>query len=185
MTEQEMIMAQVTKALLDLKTAGGLRPGAQMVVGCSTSEIAGGRIGKASVPQIGEWVARAALNFCQAQQLTPIFQCCEHLNRALVIPRAAAEKHGYRQVCAIPQPKAGGSVPAAAWRLMDDPCLVMAVQADAGLDIGDTLIGMHLRPVAVPFRGEISLVGRAHVAAAYSRLPYIGGERAVYRQSAE
>ena len=146
MTDQEMIMAQVTKALLDLKVAGKLQPGAQMVVGCSTSEIAGGRIGKASVPQIGEWVAQAVLNFCQAQQLTPIFQCCEHLNRALVIPRSAAEKHGYRQVCAIPQPKAGGSVPAAAWKLMEDPCLVMAVQADAGLDIGDTLIGMHLRP---------------------------------------
>ena len=179
MTDQEMIMAQVTKALLDLKVAGKLQPGAQMVVGCSTSEIAGGRIGKASVPQIGEWVAQAVLNFCQAQQLTPIFQCCEHLNRALVIPRSAAEKHGYRQVCAIPQPKA------AAWKLMEDPCLVMAVQADAGLDIGDTLIGMHLRPVAVPFRGEINQVGHAHVVAAYSRLPYIGGERAVYKQITE
>ena len=185
MTDQEMIMAQVTKALLDLKVAGKLQPGAQMVVGCSTSEIAGGRIGKASVPQIGEWVAQAVLNFCQAQQLTPIFQCCEHLNRALVIPRSAAEKHGYRQVCAIPQPKAGGSVPAAAWKLMEDPCFVMAVQANAGLDIGDTLIGMHLRPVAVPFRGEINQVGHAHVVAAYSRLPYIGGERAVYKQITE
>ena len=185
MTDQEMIMAQVTKALLDLKVAGKLQPGAQMVVGCSTSEIAGGRIGKDSVPQIGEWVAQAVLNFCHAQQLTPIFQCCEHLNRALVIPRSAAEKHGYRQVCAIPQPKAGGSVPAAAWKLMEDPCLVMAVQADAGLDIGDTLIGMHLRPVAVPFRGEINQVGHAHVVAAYSRLPYIGGGRAVYKQITE
>lgn len=185
MTDQEMIMAQVTKALLDLKMAAHLPHGAQIVIGCSTSEIAGGRIGKASVPQIGEWVASAVLRFCQAQQLTPIFQCCEHLNRALVLSRAAAEKHGYLQVCAIPQPKAGGSVPAAAWKLLDDPCLVMAVQADAGLDIGDTLIGMHLRPVAVPFRGEITQIGHAHAVAAYSRLPYIGGERAVYKQPAD
>ena len=180
MTDQEMISAQVTKALLDLKVAGKLKPGAQIVVGCSTSEIAGGRIGKASVPQIGEWVAAAVLKFCDSMGFTPIFQCCEHLNRALVLPREAAEKHGYTQVCAVPQPKAGGSVPAAAWKMMNEPCLVMGVQADAGLDIGDTLIGMHLRPVAVPFRGEITQVGHAHVVAAFCRLPYIGGERAVY-----
>ena len=180
MTDQEMITAQVTKALLDLKTAGKLQPGAQIVIGCSTSEIAGGKIGKASAPQIGEWVAGAVLRFCENMQFVPIFQCCEHLNRSLVLPLATAEKFGYRQVCAVPQPKAGGSVPAAAWKMMERPCLVMAVQADAGLDIGDTLIGMHLKSVAVPYRGEIDQVGHAHVVAAYTRLPYIGGERAVY-----
>ena len=180
MNEQEMICAQVTKALLDLSVTGGLLPGAQIVVGCSTSEIAGGRIGKSSVPEIGEWVAGAVLRFCQAKGFVPIFQCCEHLNRALVLPLSAAREQGYLRVNAVPQPKAGGSVPAAAWRMMEQPCLVMAVQADAGLDIGDTFIGMHLRPVAVPARGEINQVGHAHVTAAYSRLPYIGGERAVY-----
>ena len=181
MTDYEMITAQVTKALLDLKIAGKLQLGAQVVIGCSTSEVAGGKIGKNSAPQIGEWIAEAVLKFCKNANLTPIFQCCEHLNRSLVMDKEAAEKAGYTQVCAIPQPKAGGSVPAAAWKMLENPCLVMAVQAHAGLDIGDTLIGMHLRPVAVPFRGEIDKVGSAHVTCAYSRLPYIGGERAVYQ----
>lgn len=182
MTDREIISAQVTKAILDLSIAGKLQQGAQMVIGCSTSEIAGGKIGKASAPEIGEWVAGAVLRVCQAKGLIPIFQCCEHLNRALVMPLDAAKELGYTRVHAIPQPKAGGSVPAAAWKLMENPCLVMQVQADAGIDIGDTLIGMHLRPVAVPFRGEIAKVGNAHVTAAFSRLPYIGGERAVYQE---
>ena len=180
MTDREIIQAQVTKALLDLSIAGKLEKGAQIVVGCSTSEVAGGRIGKASVPEIGEWVAQAVLNFCNNKGFVPIFQCCEHLNRSLVMPLSAAKELGSTRVNAVPQPKAGGSVPAAAWKMMEEPCLVMQVQADAGMDIGDTLIGMHIRPVAVPVRGEIDKVGHAHVTAAYSRLPYIGGERAVY-----
>lgn len=180
MTDQQIITAQVTKAILDLSAAGKLEKGAQIVIGCSTSEIAGGRIGKNSVPEIGEWIAAAVLHVCEQKGLIPIFQCCEHLNRALVLPLSAAKTLGYTRVSAIPQPKAGGSVPAAAWKMMEEPCLVVSVQADAGLDIGDTLIGMHLRPVAVPFRGEIKQVGHAHLTAAYSRLPYIGGERAVY-----
>lgn len=182
MTDREIISAQVTKAILDLAAVGKLQKGDQIVIGCSTSEIAGGKIGKASVPEIGEWVAGAAIRTCEAKGLIPIFQCCEHLNRALVMPMEAAKALGYTRVHAIPQPKAGGSVPAAAWKLMENPCLVLSVQADAGLDMGDTLIGMHIRPVAVPYRGEITKVGNAHVTAAYSRLPYIGGERAVYQE---
>lgn len=180
MTEQEMIRAQVTKAILDVAAAGHLEAGAQFVVGCSTSEIAGGKIGKASVPEIGEWVAGAVLNVCRQKGLIPIFQCCEHLNRSLVMPLSFAKELGYIRVNAVPQPKAGGSVPAAAWKMMEEPCLVMRVQADAGIDIGDTLIGMHLRPVAVPFRGEITRIGQANLVCAYSRLPYVGGARAVY-----
>ena len=181
MNDQEMITAEVTKALLDLSVAGKLQPGAQIVVGCSTSEIAGGKIGKASVPEIGEWVAGAVIRFCESKGYVPVFQCCEHLNRSLVIPLSAAKESGYTRVNAVPQPKAGGSVPAAAWKLLKEPCLVMHVQADAGIDIGDTLIGMHLRPVAVPFRGEIRQVGHANVVCAWCRLPYVGGERAVYQ----
>ncbi len=180
MTDEQIIRAQVTKAILDLAKAAKLQPGAQLVIGCSTSEIAGGQIGKASVPEIGEWVAGAVLNVCSQKGLIPIFQCCEHLNRSLVMPLQAAKESRYVRVNAVPQPKAGGSVPAAAWKLMEEPCLVMNVQADAGLDIGDTLIGMHLRPVAVPFRGEIRQIGHANLVCAYSRLPYVGGERAVY-----
>ena len=180
MTDQEMICSQVTKTILELAQAGKLQPGAQLVIGCSTSEIAGGQIGKASAPEIGEWVAATVLKVCREKRFIPIFQCCEHLNRSLVMPLSAARENRYVRVNAIPQPKAGGSVPAAAWKLLEEPCLVMNVQADAGLDIGDTLIGMHLRPVAVPFRGEIKKIGQANLVCAYSRLPYIGGERAVY-----
>ena len=180
--DQETIREQVTKAILELARAGHVRPGAQLVVGCSTSEIMGGQIGHASAPQVGEWVAQAVLDVCKERGFIPVFQCCEHLNRSLVMPLGAAMENRYIRVNAVPQPKAGGSVPAAAWRVMDDPCLVMAVQADAGIDIGDTLIGMHLRPVAVPYRGEIRKIGQANCVCAYSRLPYVGGERAVYQK---
>lgn len=181
MTEEQIIRIRVAKAILDLVKAADLQPGAQIVIGCSTSEIAGGQIGHASVPQIGEWVARAALNVCHQKDLIPVFQCCEHLNRSLVMPLHAAMASRYVRVNAVPQPKAGGSTAAAAWRLLENPCLVMSVQADAGIDIGDTLIGMHLRPVAVPFRGEIRQIGHANLVCAYSRLPYVGGARAVYQ----
>lgn len=184
MTDEQIIRAQVTKAILDLAKAANLKSGAQIVIGCSTSEIAGGQIGKASAPEIGEWVAQAVLRVCAEKEWIPIFQCCEHLNRSLVMPLKAALEKGYTRVCAVPQPKAGGSAPAAAWKQMEEPCLVARVQADAGLDIGDTLIGMHLRPVAVPFRGEIRKIGCANLVCAFSRLPYIGGERAVYREGA-
>ena len=180
MMNEETIRAQVTKAVMDLAAAAHLEKGAQIVVGCSTSEIAGGVIGHASAPEIGEWVAAAVLDACKEKGFIPIFQCCEHLNRSLVMPLSAAKESRYSRVNAIPQPKAGGSVPAAAWKQMEEPCLVMNVQADAGLDIGDTLIGMHLRPVAVPYRGEIRQIGHANLVCAYSRLPYVGGERAVY-----
>ena len=179
--QREEIVKAVQTALDVVANAGHMQQGAQMVVGCSTSEIAGGRIGKASVPELGEWVAAAVLEYCDNKGFTPVFQCCEHLNRSLVMPKSAAEKHGYTQVCAIPQPKAGGSVPAAAWKMMEEPCLVMQVKADGGIDIGDTLIGMHLKMVAVPVRSDlVEKVGHANLVMAYTRLPYVGGSRAVY-----
>ena len=178
--DQETIRSQIRQAMEELAQAGRLQPGAQIVVGCSTSEIAGGQIGKASAPEIGEWVAQAVLEMCEEKRFIPIFQCCEHLNRSLVMPLNDAMNCRYTRVNAVPQPKAGGSVPAAAWKMMKEPCLVMNVQADAGLDIGDTLIGMHLRPVAVPFRSSVKAVGQARLVCAYARLPYVGGARAVY-----
>ncbi len=160
--------------------AGKLEKGAMIVTGCSTSEIAGGHIGKASVPEIGQWVAGEVIDFCKENGFVPVFQCCEHLNRSLVMEKEIAKRERYEQVLAIPQPKAGGSVPAAAWKLLESPTLVRFVQADAGIDIGDTLIGMHLRPVAVPLRCEIAKIGDANLVMAYSRLPYTGGARAIY-----
>lgn len=178
--EHEEIIKELTTALEEICEAAHYAKGMQLVVGCSTSEVSGGRIGKNSVPELGPVIAGCVLDFCREREIAAIFQCCEHLNRSLVMEKEDALRFGYTRVCAVPQPKAGGSVPAAAWKLMHEPTLVMHVAADMGLDIGDTLIGMHLRPVAVPFRGTVKRIGEANLVMAFSRLPYIGGERAKY-----
>ena len=163
-----------------LQKAGDIPEGGLIVLGCSTSEVAGARIGKGSVPELGVIIAEAMLDACRKRGLNAAFQCCEHLNRAVVMEESVLRAHGCTQVRAIPQPKAGGSVPAAAWLRLDKPALAMAVQADAAIDVGDTLVGMHIRPVAVPLRIEYGCVGHANLVMAYSRLPYVGGSRAVY-----
>lgn len=151
-----------------------------LAVGCSSSEIVGGSIGLDSTYQVGEEVAQAILDKAAEHGFDAAFQCCEHLNRALVMERAAAEKRGYEIVCVVPQPKAGGSLATAAYRRMRDPVVVEKVSADAGVDIGRTLVGMHLRAVAVPVRPEHDRVGEAIVIAARTRPRLIGGERAKY-----
>ena len=176
-SEIRLTLRQAVDALTE---AGSIQPGGLIVLGCSTSEVAGARIGKGSVPELGEVIARAMLEACHARDLAAAFQCCEHLNRAVVMEQRVLRELRLTQVRAIPQPKAGGSVPAAAWKLLEQPALAMAVQADAAIDIGDTLVGMHIRPVAVPLRLDVSHVGHANLVMAYSRLPYIGGSRAVY-----
>lgn len=174
-------IASVLDAAVEaLQAAGDIAPGGLIVLGCSTSEVAGARIGKGSVPELGGVIAEAMLNACRKRGLDAAFQCCEHLNRAVVMEQRVLTERHLTQVKAIPQPKAGGSVPAAAWKLLDKPALAMAVQADAAIDIGDTLVGMHIRPVAVPLRIDADHVGHANLVLAYSRLPYIGGSRAVY-----
>ncbi|MGN0754072.1 MAG: TIGR01440 family protein [Aristaeellaceae bacterium] len=176
------IFTVLDAAVEALESAGEIAPGGLIVLGCSTSEVAGGRIGKASVPELGETIAEAMLSACRKRGLEAAFQCCEHLNRCVVMERRVAEERRLTRVKAIPQPKAGGSVPAAAWKLLENPTLVMAVQAEAAIDIGDTLVGMHIRPVAVPLRIEYGRVGHANLVMAYSRLPYVGGARAVYEE---
>ena len=151
-----------------------------LVIGCSTSEITGGVIGHASAPNLGEDVAKAVLTAADDLGFDAAFQCCEHLNRALVMEREAAEKYGYEIVAAVPHPKAGGSCASAAYRMMEKPVLVEAVSADAGLDIGQTLIGMHLKRVAVPVRLSMDKIGSALITAARTRPALIGGERAKY-----
>jgi len=176
----EDIRAAVMKAVDALAEAGHLEPGDMIVLGCSTSEVSGGRIGKASVPELGPVIAQAMIDACRAHDLQPAFQCCEHLNRGIVMEKAALKERRLTQVMAIPQPKAGGSVPAAAWKLLASPALAMQVQAEAVIDIGDTLVGMHIKPVAVPLRLDFNTVGHANLVLAYARLPYTGGSRAVY-----
>lgn len=151
-----------------------------LVVGGSSSEIAGGVIGHNSTYELGEALAEAVLDLSKEYGFACAFQCCEHLNRALVVERATAERYGYEIVCAVPQPKAGGSLATAAYRRMQDPVLVESVAADAGIDVGQTLIGMHLRHVAVPIRLSTKTIGAAPVTAARTRPRLIGGERAKY-----
>jgi len=176
----EAVLKVLDTCVAELIEAGKIRKSGTIVLGCSTSEVAGGRIGKASVPELGEILASAMLRACENHGVHACFQCCEHLNRAIVTERAVAERLGLTQVCAVPKPKAGGSVPAAAWLKMRDPVLVMAIRADAAIDVGDTLVGMHISPVAVPLRGSCDMLGDARIVMAYSRLPLIGGSRAMY-----
>ena len=156
------------------------RPVKLLVVGCSSSEIAGGVIGHASTYELGEQVARAALECGKELGFACAFQCCEHLNRALVIERAEAVKRNLQIVCAVPRPKAGGSLATAAYKAMNDPVLAETIAADAAIDIGQTLVGMHLRRVAVPVRLSQKAIGAAVLTAARTRPPLIGGERARY-----
>ena len=180
--ELKQEIEQVLDAAVEaLREAGDIAPGGRIVLGCSTSEVAGARIGKGSVPELGEVIAQAMLNACRKRGLNAAFQCCEHLNRSSVMEQRVRDERRLTQLKAIPQPKAGGSVPAAAWKLLDKPALAMAVQAEAGIDIGDTLVGMHIKPGAVPLRIEYGSVGHANLGMAYSRLPYVGGSRAGYQ----
>jgi|SRR5690625_3049444 len=150
------------------------------VIGCSTSEIAGKQIGTSGSENI------AAILFEELQQLSTktnihlAFQCCEHLNRALVIEKATAEKFHLEEVSVIPVPDAGGSMASYAYKHLSNPVVVEFIQADGGMDIGDTLIGMHLRKVAVPVRFSQQTIGEAHVTAARTRPKLIGGARATY-----
>ena len=178
------IRAQAAAALEELanENRSGFNPVRLLVVGCSSSEIAGGVIGHNSTYPLGEAVAEAALDAAAKFGFALAFQCCEHLNRALVMERDAAEKYGYTIVCAVPRPKAGGSLATAAWKRMHSPVLVERIAADAGIDIGLTLIGMHLKSVAVPVRLKTARIGSAIVTAARTRPKLIGGERAAYTE---
>lgn len=175
------IREQVRAAITELTAADKkFNPVKLLAIGCSSSEIAGGTIGHASTYELGEQVAAEILAVASEQGFDCAFQCCEHLNRALVMEREVAEKRNYEIVCVVPQPKAGGSLATAAYRALKDPVVVSEVKADAGIDIGRTLIGMHLRPVAVPVRLKTDMIGKALVIAARTRPRLIGGERAKY-----
>ncbi len=174
------IKRETEAVVTELLELADLRPGSLVVVGCSSSEIVGARIGKGSTPEAAEAVYEVLASKLAESGLLLAAQCCEHLNRALIVERETAEKFGYEPVCVIPQPKAGGSFATAAWRHMKDPVAVEHVRASAGLDIGCTLIGMHLKDVAVPLRLQTKKIGEAAVSAARTRPKLIGGVRAVY-----
>lgn len=172
---------QAKKVTEELLSAAGLKKGQILVVGCSSSEIAAHAIGCYSSREIGQAVFTAIHTVAKEHGVYLAAQCCEHLNRALIMEEEAAEKYGLEMVNVMPQLKAGGSFSTAAWEGFQNPCAVESIKAHAGIDIGDTLIGMHLRHVAVPVRTQIREIGSAHVVCARTRLKYVGGERAIYQ----
>lgn len=176
----EEVKKEVYQVVTELLEAADLKKGQILVVGCSSSEIASHRIGSFSSAEIGTAVFKILQEETLNRGIYLAAQCCEHLNRALILEEEAAVRYGYEMVNVLPQLKAGGSFATAAYQGMIHPIAVERVQAHAGIDIGDTLIGMHLRPVAVPVRTTISQIGGAHVVCARTRLKYIGGERAKY-----
>ena len=176
----EKIIKETKTAVTELIEGANLKAGDLLVVGCSSSEVAGGTIGKNSSPEVGKAIFEALYSELAPRGIFLAAQCCEHLNRAIITEREIAEKRGYEIVNVVPFPKAGGSFATAAYAGLKEPVAVEAIKADAGMDIGSTLIGMHLKAVAVPLRISQKTIGEASVVCARTRPKLIGGERAHY-----
>lgn len=181
MEELEQIKQQAALAARELLEQARLRAGQIMVVGCSTSEVTGHKVGSFSSPEIGRAVFEGIQSVLTPRGIYLAAQCCEHLNRAVITERAAVP--GAEIVNVVPQPKAGGSFATAAYHGFSHPVALEEIHADAGLDIGGTLIGMHLKRVAVPVRLAQNRVGEAIVLAARVRPKFIGGDRAAYDEA--
>lgn len=178
--EQNYIL-EASKAARELIETADMQPGQILVVGCSSSEVEGCRLGTHSSEETGRHIFEAICTETEKRGIFLAAQCCEHLNRALVLEREAALRYGYDPVSVVPWKKGGGSFATAAFYGMKDAVVVEHIRAHAGMDIGDVLIGMHLRDVAVPVRLSVSSIGGAHLVAARTRPKYIGGERAHYQ----
>ena len=176
----ESIKKEAKEAVCELIEVAGLKKGDILVIGCSSSEIVGETIGHGSSLEAAQAVFAQIYPILKEKGIYLAAQCCEHLNRALIIERACAEQYGIDEVCVVPQPKAGGSFATTAWASFDAPVAVEHIRAHAGLDIGGTLIGMHLREVAVPVRLAVKKIGEAPILAARTRPKFIGGIRARY-----
>lgn len=174
------IYEQARAALSELCEKAKLQPGNIVVVGCSTSEVMGSTIGTNSNFGIAGEIFKGLYDYARSKGLFLAIQCCEHLNRAIITERGAVPFGEIVNV--IPQPKAGGSLATQAYAGFQDPVAVEEIKADAGLDIGLTLIGMHLKKVAVPVRLENNRIGDAIVVAARTRPKFVGGVRAIYDQ---
>ena len=174
----ESYLSQARQAVAELCEIARLKPGQMVVIGCSTSEVIGHKIGSDSRPEVADKLFDTLYEELSARGIYLAAQCCEHLNRAIVAERAAVPFA--EPVNVIPQPKAGGSFATAAYKRFKDPVVVEEIKADAGLDIGGTLIGMHLKKVAVPVRLSMDHIGEALLLAARTRPKFVGGARAVY-----
>ena len=178
----EEITAQARQAVTELVDAAGLRAGELLVIGCSSSEMVGARIGKGSSMEAAQAALDGIWPVVQERGIYLAAQCCEHLNRALILDEAAAKKFGYEIVNVRPWAHAGGSFATALWERLERPAAVEHIRARAGIDIGGTLIGMHLKEVAVPVRLSVSRIGEAQIICARTRPRFIGGERARYQE---
>ena len=178
----EEIALQARTVVTELLEQANMRPGSLLVIGCSSSEMVGEKIGKGSSMDAAQAAFAGIAPVLKEQGIELAVQCCEHLNRALILERRTAEKRGYEIVNVMPQPKAGGSFAVTAWNAMEDPVAVEEIKAEAGIDIGGTLIGMHLRRVAVPVRTSLDKIGEAIVLCARTRPKFIGGSRAIYQE---
>lgn len=178
---QKTIYEQTSAAVRELCEKANLKAGSLIVVGCSTSEVIGSRIGTNSSPEAAAEIFAALRDYTQCKGYFLAIQCCEHLNRAIITERSAVPFAEVVNV--VPQPKAGGSLATKAFAGFADPVAVEQIKADAGLDIGLTLIGMHLKQVAVPVRLENNRIGDALVVAARTRPKFVGGVRAAYDQN--
>ena len=178
--EQNTVAKATEQAVTELLDVAKLEAGDILVVGCSTSEVQELKIGSSPDEFIGSSIFNSLQKVLKPRGIYLAAQCCEHLNRALVLEAEAAKQYGYPRVNAVPHKKAGGSFATAAYQGFETPCVVETIQASAGIDIGDTLIGMHLKPVAVPVRISFDHIGAAHIVLARTRPKSIGGERTVY-----
>lgn len=177
----EELKTQSVNAVKELIKAAKLKKGDILVIGCSTSEILGEKIGTNSAEEVATEVFNAIYSVTEAEGIRLAAQCCEHLNRAIVCD---GDKFPYAEkVNVVPQKKAGGSFATAAYKAFKNPVVVEKIRADAGMDIGDTLIGMHLKEVAVPVRLSVKKIGQANLVCARTRPKFIGGIRAVYDEN--
>lgn len=176
----ENIFNQAQAAAKELIEKSGITNGNIVVIGCSTSEVIGERIGTSGTVEVAQQIFDGLSSVFSENGIFIAAQCCEHLNRAIIIEAEKADALELEKVCVVPHPHAGGSFATAAYRTMKNPVAVEEIKADAGIDIGTTLIGMHLKRVAVPLRLENNTIGEAKLSAARTRPKYIGGERAKY-----
>ncbi len=183
--ELSLLKEQAAQAAAQVCGGAGLRAGDLFAVGCSSSEICGEKIGTHSSVEVAEAVFDGIYGVLRERNIFLAAQCCEHLNRALIVERSACERFGLDEVNVIPQPKAGGSFAVAAYKRFADPVAVECLKqsACAGMDIGGTLIGMHIKPVVVPLRIEVKRIGEAAVLCARRRAKFVGGSRAVYNEA--
>ena len=176
----DTIKQEAFSAAKEIIEIGKLKKGQILVIGCSTSEVIGDKIGTNSSPDTANEIFEGIYEAANEYGVFVAAQCCEHLNRAIIVEADAVPNSEYVNV--VPQPKAGGSFATAAYKAFKNPVALEEIKADAGLDIGSTLIGMHLKKVAVPVRLKNNKIGNATLTAARVRPKFIGGERAHYNE---